>query len=404
MTGAHSFTWMQDPIIVRVMTALGAPHTDVRFVGGCVRDALAGRSVSDIDVATPDVPDVVMSKLKAAGINAIPTGLAHGTITAVVDARHVEITTLRRDTACDGRHAAVEFTTDWTEDARRRDFTFNALSLRITGELFDPAGGQADLATGRVRFIGKPIDRIKEDYLRILRLFRFHAHFGKVPIDDATLVACASLRDGLKALSTERVTAELSKLLNAPNPMASLTAMRGCGVLAVVLPEATQLQALSDLIALEEKLPLKCDWRGRLAALLTITNVRSLAVRLRLSNADADFVQALVAEQPSLSASTDATALDMVLYRQGREITLNRCLVGAARAPASAWRPLITRAAAWTPKPMPLTGDDLIASGFLPGPAIGAALRDAEDVWVTSGFVAEQEVLLACAMKHLHGY
>jgi poly(A) polymerase len=401
MTGAHSFPWMQDPAITRVMTALGAPQTDVRFVGGCVRDALAGRPLGDIDVATPDVPDVVMAKLQKADIKAIPTGLAHGTITAVVDARHVEITTLRRDTACDGRHAAVEFTTDWAEDARRRDFTFNALSLRMTGELFDPAGGQVDLAAGRVRFIGDPSDRIKEDYLRILRLFRFHAYFGKVPIDDATLAACVSLKDGLNTLSAERVITELSKLLNAPNPMASLTAMQGCGVLALVLPEATQLQALSDLIALEEKLPLELDWRRRLAALSIVTDVRSLATRLRLSHADANFVQALVSEQPILHTSMDTTTLDMALYRLGRDIVLNRCLVAAARAPSPAWKPWITRAAAWTPKPMPLTGHDLIAAGFPSGPELGSALRAAEDIWVTSGFMAQQQALLTCAMKHL---
>ncbi len=391
------FAFLDDPHVQRIFGVLGAPDIDVRCVGGCVRDALAEREVHDIDIGTPEAPDAVIKRVEAAGHKAIPTGLAHGTVTAVVNGVSFEITTLRRDTACDGRHAVVEFTHDWREDAGRRDFTFNAMSLRPDGQLFDFFGGSDDLKAGRVRFVGVPSDRIKEDYLRILRLFRFHAHFGQAEIDADTLTACAELKGGLMALSAERVTHELSKLMAATNPTPSLIAMQACGVLTVVLPEATQLNALSDLIALEDKLPLPRDWRRRLVAVLANIDARALAKRMRLSNHDADFLRALLAEQPHLETTTALPALDLALFRHGREIVLNRCLIAAARAPSPDWRPVITRAAAWTPHPMPLTGDDLIARGHQPGPALGTALRAAEELWAISGFSAGRDELRACA-------
>lgn len=399
VTALPSFAWLADAPLQRIFEALSFPTVDVRCVGGCVRDALAGRPMGDIDIGTPEIPDTVIKRLDGAGIKVIPTGLAHGTVTALIDGAHFEITSLRRDTSCDGRHAVVEFTSDWREDASRRDFTINAMSLRPTGELFDFFGGADDVKAGRIQFVGTPADRIQEDYLRILRLFRFHAHFGLTPIDDETLHACAQHKEGLKALSAERVTREVSKLLSAANLLPSILMMRACGVLFAVLPEATQLSALNDLIALEEKLPLPRDWRRRLTALLGNTDARALAVRLRLSNHDADFLRTLLADHPVLDASMALSALDLALYRQGRDIVLNRCLVAAARAPSPHWRTILTRAAAWSPRAMPIRGDDLLSLGHQPGPAIGAALQAAEELWVTGGFSATREELIARALQ-----
>jgi poly(A) polymerase len=401
MTSPISFTWLADAPMQRIFAALGFPEVDVRCVGGCVRDALAARTRGDIDLGTPEVPEAVIKRLEGAGIKVIPTGLAHGTVTALLDGMHFEITSLRRDTSCDGRHAVVEYTTDWREDARRRDFTINAMSLRPPGELFDFFGGAEDVKAGRIQFVGTPADRIQEDYLRILRLFRFHAHFGRAPIDDETLQACARHKESLVTLSAERVTREISKLLMATNPIPSLTAMQACGVLFAVLPEATQLPVLSDLIALEEKLHLPRDWRRRMAALLANTDARALAARLRLSNHDADFLRALLADHPVLDASTALSALDLVLYRLGREIVLNRCLLAAARAPTPHWRTILTRAAAWVPRPMPISGDDLLSLGHQPGPAIGTALQAAEELWVTSAFSATRLELIDCAQQKM---
>ena len=391
-------SWLNDPTVGRLFAALGHPGVDVRFVGGCVRDALLGRSIGDIDIATPDPPSVVMQRLEQAKIKAVPTGLAHGTLTAVVDGRGFEITTLRRDTSCDGRHAAVEFTTDWQEDARRRDFTINAMSLTLAGELFDNFGGQADAKAGRIQFVGAARDRIKEDYLRVLRLFRFHAHYGRVPIDAETLQACANLKDGLTQLSAERIRQELAKLLAAPDPLVSLAMMRECGVLNVVLPEVNAPECLAQVIIIEKSLGLPPNWILRLAAFSRPhANAHDIGTRLRLSNRESGELVALLADQPDLAAAMPDSQIDLVLYRSGKEPILNRAILKAAGSGAwAAWEDVLRRALNWVHLPMPIDGDDLLKLG-LAGPSIGRALRAAEEAWAASAFRASRAELLEVA-------
>ena len=390
-----SFAWLQDPAIQQVLKGLGYPQHDVRFVGGCVRDSLAGRPMGDFDLATPCPPTETLERLTRAGIKVIPTGLDHGTITAVVAGRSFEITTLRRDTACDGRHAVVEFTQSWREDASRRDFTINAMSLKPSGEVLDYFGGAVDLTAGKIRFVGAAVDRIQEDYLRILRLFRFQAHFGRAAIDDQTLHACAQFKDGLRTLSAERVTQELMKLLQAPDPVPSITAMQGCGVLQIVLPEAGRVNRLAVLIGVEKKYDLPPASLRRLACLLEKTDAAQLGQRLRLSNQQVSELQALLDDPTGDSAN-----LNRALYLRGRTLTINRLALALAAADIGQQADgagLIKRAKDWTPHPMPLSGNDLIAAGHQPGPAMGAALREAEELWISSGFKATRDQLLAKA-------
>lgn len=394
---------MDEPDVKRVMTALGAPDVDVRFVGGCVRDALVRRAIRDIDIGTPDTPDVVQARLEKAGLKAVPTGLQHGTVTAVTDTRTFEVTTLRRDTACDGRHADVAFTTNWQEDAGRRDFTINAMSLTPDGKLHDYFGGQEDVAAGVVRFVGNATDRIQEDYLRVLRLFRFHAHFGRVAIDADTLKACAALTDGLKTLSAERVHQEMAKLLAAPNPVASVKQMRDCGVLKVLLPEVESGQMLSALIHVEGLAHMPPAWVRRLAALVRPTiRVRDLTQRLRLTHQESDLLAFLMGPQPSLAATMRLPSFDLLLFRHGKELILERLILFAARdSKSEEWLPLFARAFTWVHKPLPISGADLLALNAPPGPAIGRALRAAEELWAESGFAARPADLVAHAQSIL---
>lgn len=398
MSAAPAFPWLDDPRLKRVLAVLGAPGVDVRVVGGCVRDALAGRPIAEVDIATPEPPPAVTQRLQQAGIKVVPTGLAHGTVTAVLDGRAFEITTLRRDTACDGRHAMVAFSTDWREDAARRDFTINAMSLSPDGRLFDYFDGATDLAAGRVRFVGRPDDRIREDYLRILRLFRFHAHFGRTPLDAETLAACTAHRAGLALLSAERIGRELMKLLAAPDPAPSLGAMRDCGVLAAVLPEARDLAAVAALVALEVEFQLAPVVLRRLAALIDPARAGDVGARLRLSNHDTVRLAAMCELGGLLTADRPHAELDLLLYRRGGDMVRDAALLAAARRGDGArWHDVVGRILAWRYRPMPIGGDDLLALGLAPGPAIGAGLRAAEELWVRSSFAAGVEELLAHA-------
>ncbi|MGF1609026.1 MAG: CCA tRNA nucleotidyltransferase, partial [Kiloniellales bacterium] len=243
--------WMTASETRAVADALTAEGGEVRFVGGCVRDAVAGRPVKDIDIATADPPERVIALLEAAGLTAVPTGLAHGTVTAVSGGRPFEITTLRVDVETYGRHARVAFTDDWEADAARRDFTFNAMSCGLDGSLYDPFGGREDLTAGRVRFVGEAEARIREDYLRLLRFFRFQAHYGRAAPDPEGLAAARALAPRLESLSGERLRNELLRLLQAPEPVAVCRIMLASGVFAAFLPEARALERLAALIAVE---------------------------------------------------------------------------------------------------------------------------------------------------------
>lgn len=385
--------WMTAPETVAVVSALTAKGAGVRFVGGCVRDAVLGRIVKDIDIATHDEPQTVMALLEAAGIKAVPTGIAHGTITAVVGKAHFEITTLREDVETYGRRAKVAFTNDWKADAARRDFTFNAMFCDAEGNIYDPFDGIADLKAGRVRFVGDAETRIREDVLRLLRFFRFHAHYGKGAPDEAGLAACRKLAHLLPTLSGERVAGELLRLLAAADPAAAMTLMERDGVLANFLPEAKRLGRLAALAAIEREFG-ETDALRRLAACLEANagTVEKVAERLRLSNAETERLIALAAPESPPVPTTDARTQRRELYRLGsaryRDLTL-LLWAGAAETGAAddaAYRVMLAAVQSWKPLQLPVKGRDVLALGVENGPAVGRLLRHVEEWWIENDF------------------
>src|SRR3954447_12514983 len=308
--------WMREEATRLLLRALRAAGIEARFVGGCVRDALLGHPSADIDLATPARPEDIIAALEKAGIKAVPTGIAHGTVTAVVPPRHFEITTLRRDVETYGRHAKVAFGADWVEHAARRDFTINAIYLDPDGILHDPVGGLADLEARRVRFVGEPAKRIAEDVLRVLRYYRFEARFGGGTGDEEARAACRAAVPLLPKLSAERVASELLRLLAVPNPVPALGMMAEDGVLAAILPEAQRLDRLERLVGLEPE----CDPLRRLAALVETdaAGAEAVAERLRLSNAERDRLIGLAQPRPLVPAD-DFRTQRLALYRFGGE-------------------------------------------------------------------------------------
>jgi poly(A) polymerase len=342
-----------------------------------VRDALAGRVVYDIDLATPRQPEEVMRALATAGIRAVPTGFEHGTITAVVDGKGIEITTLRRDVEPDGRHARVEFTDDWREDAARRDFTMNALSMRRDGAVFDYFGGIGDLRAGRVRFVGDAAQRIAEDYLRILRFFRFFARYGRgVPDPDAASAIGYGLA-GLAGLSAERVWSELKRILAAPDPVAALKLMAELGVLEAVLPEGADPAPLTRLVA--SRAPV--DPLLRLTALFT-GDVDALADRLKLANDERGRLAALRAS-PSPQPRDNEATLRRMLADTEPGVLIDRIWLRGGDAPG--WAELRARIAAMPRPVFPLEGRDVLALGLAPGPRVGELLREVRAWWMDLG-------------------
>ena len=369
------------------MGALAAGGAVVRLVGGCVRDAIVGRPVKDIDLATPDPPDQVIARLKSAGIAAVPTGFAHGTVTAVIGKWGAQITTLRRDVDSDGRRATVAFIDDWEIDAKRRDLTINALYCDADGTVYDPLGGLADLDVGRVRFVGDPDRRIAEDALRILRFFRFHAWYGRGAPDVGGLAACARSDQLLAALSGERVAGELLRLLAAPDPTEVMAAMAAAGVLGVVLPEAENLDRLAALVALEVD-GIGPDPERRLAAVMGGGGPAAAcaARRLRLANTARARLAVLAAPPLSPAADRDARAARRALYRLGRERFIDLALLRRAAGEGSqaAYRAVLGTARTWTAPRFPLRGADALALGIPEGPAVGR-LMDAVQQWWEAG-------------------
>jgi len=364
-----------------LLEVLGATTGETRFVGGAVRDTLLGLDVNDIDLATQRRPEEVMAGLRAAGIKAIPTGIAHGTITAVLPEGSVEITTLRRDVSTDGRRATVAFTDVWEEDAARRDFTLNALSADpITGSIHDYFGGLTDLKARRVRFIGAPLARIAEDHLRILRFFRFHARFGQGAPDAAALAACTARANDLMALSRERIADELLKILCLPNPTPTVALMIAHGILAPVLPEITTAAGLEAIVASETKQALPADALRRLASLLPANAelAENVAARLKLSKANRKLMLTLGGRQRADAARPLALA-----YEHGAAAATSRLLL--SDAPIDALR-------GWVPPRFPLSGGDLIARGLAAGPRVAQALQHIEREWVAAGFPDHIEV------------
>ncbi|MBX9663591.1 CCA tRNA nucleotidyltransferase [Novosphingobium sp.] len=370
--------WTQRDDLAALVAALDpAGEGLVRYVGGAVRDTLLGLAVKDIDMATPLEPPAVIARLTAAGIRSVPTGLAHGTVTAVLASGPVEITTLRRDVSTDGRHATVAFSQEWAEDAARRDFTINALYADPKGlTVHDYFGGLADLATRRLRFIGDPEQRIREDYLRILRYFRFQARFGSLPADAAAEAACSALAPGLKGLSRERIASELLMLLALPDPAPTVARMAELGVVAVILPEADPA-ALPPLIAAESAHGIAPEPLRRLAALLPADPVAAeqIGARLRLSIAQRKHL-ALVAARPAAGHGPE-DAIRPLAYKVGREAALDRLLItGGDIAPLTNWD---------IPQ-FPLKGGTIVARGIGAGPEVARLLRAVEARWVSEGF------------------
>jgi poly(A) polymerase len=386
--------WMVEPATCAVLAALLAGGVEARFVGGSVRDALLGKRIGDIDIATPASPERVIELLKKAGIKVVPTGLAHGTVTAVVPPRHFEITTLRRDVETYGRRARVAFDADWAADAARRDFTINAIFLTPDGTLHDPVGGLVDLRARRVRFVGDPATRIAEDVLRLLRYYRFEAHFGNGAGDGPARAACRAAAHSLPILSAERVAQELAKLLETPDPIAVLRMMQEDGVLAVVLPEARRLKRLQRLIEIEPAV----DPLLRLAALIEVDGegATALAARLRFSNAWRDRLRGLSRPWP-VDQRGDVREQRRALYRLGVERYRDVAWLMAAEGEVSRSQltQLLDLAGGWTPPVFPLDGRDVTTLGIPTGERVGQLLAAVRDWWEAGDFTADRAACFA---------
>ena len=388
--------WMREASCRAVMKALTSKGGAARFVGGVVRDALLRRAIKDIDIATPLLPLEVMKRLKQAKLKAVPTGLEHGTVTAVAGKRHYEITTLRRDVKTYGRHAEVEFAADWAEDAVRRDFTMNALFLDADGKVFDYVGGLPDLEAGRGRFVGDPATRIREDVLRLLRFYRFFAHYGKTAPDGPARLACRTLAYLLPNLSGERIRNETLRLLAASDPLPALQFMQEDGVLSAFLPEASGLERLRNLVAVEpDPDPLR-----RLAALID-RDADLVAARLKLSSAQRARLIDLTAEPPlNLAAGTQAQR--RALHRLDRELYVDRALLAAARTgDGTRLKPLLALAKKWKPVEFPLKGRDLTKLGIKPGPELGKLLGALAAWWEAGDFAAKRKDCLEEAKRRI---
>lgn len=370
--------WRRRDGLAALVEALGAEHA--RYVGGAVRDTVLGLPVSDVDIATRHDPDMVMAKLRSAGIKSIPTGIAHGTVTAITTGGPVEITTLRRDVTTNGRHAEIAFTDDWREDAARRDFTMNALYADpATGEIFDYFGGLDDLKTGRVRFIGDPRQRIAEDHLRILRFFRFMARFGDVP-DEAGLEACVARANDLMALSRERIADEFLKLLVARDAVRVLRLMVARGVLAPVLPEVTDqgIDRLARLSAREAALGEAPDPIRHLIAVGPVDPAKAdgVAARLKLSKARRKRIAAAIGD---VGDPTRPLA-----FRIGKEAAIDRLLLADLPEPDAAAR--IEQIRDWDVPTLPVSGGEIVSRGVQAGPDVANLLGKVRDQWVEEGF------------------
>ena len=396
--------WMTAAQTVRVLDALEKDGGTARFVGGVVRNAILRREITDVDVATALVPNEVVRRLDAAGIKAVPTGIDHGTVTAIVDGRSIEVTTLRRDVATDGRHATVAFSTDWKEDAGRRDFTMNALYASRDGEVFDYFGGVDDAKAGRVRFVGEATKRIREDYLRILRLFRFHAWYGKGEIDAETLRAAAAEKEGLAKLSGERIQTEMLKLLAAENPAPVLRLMAASGILPQILPGPLMIPRLERLSEIDAEAFFAPDPTLRLAALLPpdTATVDGIAERWRLSNAQRERLEAFAGTKEKIVSYLSVREVHKLLYRLGverfKDIVFMRWAEDPKLSNTMSWRALLAQADSWQRPKFPVTGRQVMLAGVPEGPKVGDVLAELEEWWIDSDFI-DDEFSLAERLK-----
>ncbi|MGP0092837.1 MAG: CCA tRNA nucleotidyltransferase [Xanthobacteraceae bacterium] len=394
--------WLARGAWAQVVAVLDRDGEEARVVGGAVRNALLGLPHGDIDVATTALPDDVIRRAQAAGFKVAPTGIEHGTVTVVVDEIPVEVTTLRQDVETFGRKAIVRFGRDWRADAERRDFTMNALSASHDGVVYDYVGGLADLDARRVRFIGDPGRRIAEDYLRILRFFRFHAAYGHGAPDPAGLLACIMGRAGLAHLSRERVRMELMKLLVTPAAAPTLAVMADAGLLLLVFAGVPQVKHVAAMALAEEACGLVPDPLRRLGALAVLISedAERLWQRLRLTNAEHERLLSMADGWWRIAPHADDMGARALLYRLGPQHFTDRVLLAWARSaagPDTAWADLAMLPEQWTAPAFPLKAADLMARGVPKGPALGAALRAAEDAWIMAGFPIDAPALAAIA-------
>jgi len=391
--------WLEAGPLARLLGVLDRDGEEARVVGGAVRNALLGLAVAEIDVATTAVPEQVVARVEAAGFKAVPTGIEHGTITVVIDKHPFEVTTLRRDVETFGRHAKVAFGRDWKADAERRDFTINALSAARDGAVYDYVGGLADIAARRVRFIGDAGQRIAEDYLRILRFFRFHASYASGHPDAEGLAACIAGRGGLDQLSRERVRTELMKLLLAPRAAPTLTEMSNAGLLLHVLGGVAYLASFENMAKVEAETGIAADPVQRLAALGVVVteDAERLWQRLRLTNAEHERLISMAEGWRRISPALGEPKARALLYRLGREQFTDHALLGWARSQATShdagWRALAQLPQRWSAPQFPLKAADFIKRGLEKGPALGEVLRAAEAAWIAAGFPADRAAL-----------
>jgi poly(A) polymerase len=391
--------WLREPPLSDLLAMLNRDGEEARVVGGAVRNALLDLPHGDIDVATTAQPREVVRRAQAAGFKPVPTGIEHGTITVVIGGHPFEVTTLREDVETFGRHATVRFGRNWTRDAERRDFTMNGLSLSADGTVHDPVGGVADLERRHVRFIGDAATRIAEDYLRILRFFRFHAYYGSGAPDAAGLHAAIVAREGLAQLSRERVRMELVKLMVAPRAAPALAVMADAGLLGTVLGGVPYLAGFEAMIEIEAACGIVPDAARRLGALgaWTVEDAERLWQRLRLTNAEHARLAAMADGWWRVSPAMGDDAARVKIYRIGGAHFADRAMLAWARCGAaatdSAWRDLATLPHRWAAPAFPLRAAHFIARGVEKGPSLGAALGRAEQAWIAEGFPTDRKAL-----------
>jgi poly(A) polymerase len=402
---------IKTPEAIQIFVAL---NNDARFVGGCVRDSLLDKKITDIDIATPHLPDETIALLKAKGIKVVPTGLKHGTVTAVINGKNFEITTLRRDVACDGRHAEVEFTDDWQADAARRDFTINAMSADIEGNIYDYFSGTSDLERGVVRFVGDAMERCEEDILRILRFFRFNAYYSRGEMNDEGLVACIKFAPKIKDLSGERIQAEMCKLLAAPDPAYVLEVMNEIAVLKHLLPTNVNLTAMTGMVTLEKALSLSINPMRRLATLIKrgisdVTDLDSVVKTWKLSNKYLKYLESVILPPFEFSPTLTLSEQNKFIRKVGREFFIEILLINWAEDLAlidkktnALYNSAYLHAQKIQIPVFPVDGNELKKIGIKEGRVMGNALRQAEEWWEASGYkVSKDEILNYIKMTNL---
>ncbi len=401
----HDAEWLKRPQTQAVFQALNQDGHTARAVGGAVRNALLGEPVADIDIATTAKPEETTRLAEEAGLKVIATGLSHGTVTIIADHTPFEVTTLREDLETFGRHATVGFTSDWAADARRRDFTINALYCDSSGTVFDPLEGYKDLQDRRVRFIGNATQRIQEDYLRILRFFRFSSQYGNGTLDQPGMAACLENREGLQQLSKERIRAELLRLLATPYATTVVPAVT-IDILSLVLPSDPDIATFEHIVAVEDANDLPPDPIRRLAALSAAAagTTDKLKAALRLSSIEEDRLARMTLPDPALNPSSDPQQAKIFIYRYGNEAFVDALVLNWARSGTAATEPdfkrKLTFAQRWNAPELPVRGADLLDLGVPPGPMIGKLLHEFEDWWISANF-PDDAGLLASKLSEL---